>query len=79
MISDKLLRKKSRWVLKRTRKHLSPPDEVFVSVKTLFDTYGNARSHNSEEPLFKRRCKKVAENVLGSIRRGRVLDPVGVT
>ncbi|CEP09375.1 hypothetical protein [Parasitella parasitica] len=61
------------------RRHVPPPDELHASVKALFDIYQDSKCAVSGFPLFGRRCKAVADNVLDSIKRGHVSDPPGIS
>ncbi|CEP15769.1 hypothetical protein [Parasitella parasitica] len=79
MTFKQLMQKKSRWVLKRMRRHVPPPDELHASVKALFDIYEDSKCAVSEFSLFDRRCKAVAPSVLDSIKRGHISDPPGIS
>ncbi|CEP16976.1 hypothetical protein [Parasitella parasitica] len=80
MTFDQLIKKRPGWVLKRIRRHDSPqPVEVATEVQALFDTYQDSKCAISGGlPLFDKRCKKVASNVLETMKEGHVSDPPGV-
>ncbi|CEP06806.1 hypothetical protein, partial, partial [Parasitella parasitica] len=79
MTFDQLMKKRPGWVLKRIRRHVPQPVELATAVQALFDTYQDSKCAISGLPLFDKRCKKVASNVLETIKKGHVSDPPGVS
>ncbi|CEP12601.1 hypothetical protein [Parasitella parasitica] len=52
--------------------------KLATAVQAQFDTYQDSKCAISGLPLFDKRCKKVASNVLETIKKGHVSDPPGV-
>ncbi|CEP08772.1 hypothetical protein, partial, partial [Parasitella parasitica] len=62
------------FILERVKRFIPPPDELYKSVKLLFDNYGNAICASSGKPLFNDDAWKDANAVLEEIRCGHVSD-----
>ncbi|KAI7872237.1 uncharacterized protein EV154DRAFT_580069 [Mucor mucedo] len=68
----------SSWLLKRVRRVVPPPHELYPVMKTLFDECSRWYDPRKNLPLFDDLCKKKCEAVLRKIEAGHVSDPVGV-
>ncbi|KAI7893695.1 uncharacterized protein EV154DRAFT_581873 [Mucor mucedo] len=76
---EKMMVKNSDWVLKRVRRYVPSPSELYPVVKKLFEVYGNAICSVSGNKLFDKKAWKVSNMVLEAIRLGHVSDPPGVS
>lgn len=75
---ERLLLHRPKWLLRRVRRYVPSPDELYSIVKQLFDTLGPLPCNTTNRPLFDKQSKKYADNVLKYIQTGYVSDPDGI-
>lgn len=75
---EQLVRKPS-WVLRRVKRVVPPPEELYGTVQRLFAAYGNLKCAKTDLPLFDQVAWKMADRVLVAIRAGHISDPPGVS
>ncbi|KAG2198707.1 hypothetical protein INT47_005392 [Mucor saturninus] len=62
------------FILKRIRRYIPPPEELYKSVSMLFMHYGPAKCVLSGKPLFNEDAWSASKHVLEEIRLGHVSD-----
>lgn len=63
------------WILRRARRRVPPPTELYSRVKTVLDKFSALPNTPTGIPLLTAGAKKSAPEVLELIRRGFVSDP----
>lgn len=64
----------SYFILKRIKRKIPLPNQLLPAVKLLFDHYGPLPSAKTGSPLFDQKCKRIAKNIIKSIKLGHVSD-----
>ena len=72
---DYMLTKNPAWVLRRCRRTVPQPEDLYPVVQNLFAEYGPLECDTTKKPLFDHETWKQARNVLKAIRMGEVSDP----
>ena len=75
---EQLLFTKPAWVLRRCRRIIPPPEELYPLVKKLFYAYGPLKDAKTQLPLFNAQNWKTAKQILELIRQGFVSDAPGI-
>jgi hypothetical protein len=73
------LARKPKWILRRVRRVVPPPEELYQSVENVFNSLGPLLCNTTQQPLFDAVAWKSARQVLSAIRAGHVSDPPGVS
>jgi hypothetical protein len=71
---EETLERKPHWILKRVKRQVPPPNVLCLIVETLFEQYGPLPCETTGLPLFDNECKRIANNILESIRLGHISD-----
>lgn len=75
---EKKLKQQPKWLWKRCRRVIPPPDKLVPLVAEVYRTYGPLRDAKTGQPLFNAAAWESARNVLKTIAQGYVSDPPGV-
>ncbi|KAI9488288.1 hypothetical protein BDB00DRAFT_877589 [Zychaea mexicana] len=75
---NKKLGENPNWIFRRVRRVVPPPEELYPTVKKLFETYGPLICARTGRPLFDYDNWRQAKNVLTIIHQGHVSDPPGI-
>ncbi|KAJ7220545.1 hypothetical protein GGX14DRAFT_559337 [Mycena pura] len=75
---DDMLRYNPRWLWRRCRRTIPPPELLYPLVHRLFMLYGPLRDAKTNLPLFNTAAWKIAKNILELVRNGYVSDVPGV-
>ena len=73
-----LLLSRPLWVLRRCRRVIPPPEELYPLIKKLFSVWGPLKDAKTHLPLFNAQNWKTAKQILELIREGFVSDPPGI-
>lgn len=73
-----ILRRAPAWVLRRCKRIIPPPEQLYPLVLKVFQTYGPLKDATTGLPLFNSAAWAVAKNVLELIRKGFLSDPPGI-
>ena len=72
---DYMLTKNPAWILRRCRRTVPQPEDLYPVVQNLFAEYAPLECSITKKPLFDHETWKQARNVLKAIRMGEVSDP----
>lgn len=72
------LRSKPRYVLKRVRRYVPPPEILLPRVSAVIKTFGSLKDATTKQPLFNERACEITQNILENVRRGYYSDPPNV-
>ncbi|KAJ7193618.1 hypothetical protein GGX14DRAFT_378783, partial [Mycena pura] len=75
---NSFLRKSSKWLWRRCKRIIPPPEELYPLVAAVFETFGPLKDAKSGLPLFNASAWAVAKNVLELIQKGFLSDPPGI-
>ena len=75
---DSMLRTKAKWLWRRCKRIIPPPEQLYPAVSMVFQTFGPLRDAATNAPLFNARAVKDANNVLKLIQGGLLSDPIGI-
>jgi hypothetical protein len=75
---DDVLQFNAKWLWKRCKRTIPPPELLYPLVKEVYLTYGPLLDCKTKQPLFNSRAWKDAGNVLKAIQAGLLSDPPGV-
>ena len=67
-----------KWVLRRVRRHVPPPEILLARVSAVLKTFGPLKDAQTGAPLFNTAAWDITKNVLENIRRGYYSDPPNV-
>jgi hypothetical protein len=73
-----LLRTSSKWVWRRCKRIIPPPEELYPLVAAVFETFGPLKDAKSGLPLFNSAAWAVAKNILELVQKGFLSDPPGI-
>lgn len=73
-----LFEKKPRWVLRRCKRQIAPPEILYPRVAAVLKKFGPLKDAKTSEPLFNEARWGIANSVLDLVERGLVSDPPGV-
>lgn len=73
-----LFEQNPRWVLRRCKRQIAPPEILYARVAAVIKTYGPLKDAKTGEPLFNEARWGIANSVLDLVERGLVSDPPGV-
>ena len=76
---ERKLSEDARWILRRVKRTVPPPQELLSTVKDLFSSYGDVLCVKSGNPLFDREGWRKARLFLSAVKDGEVSDPPGVS
>ncbi|KAG6823291.1 hypothetical protein H0H92_010711, partial [Tricholoma furcatifolium] len=76
---DDIVRFNSKWLWRRCRRTVGPPETIYPLVHDVFMTWGSLRDAKSHKPLLDNKAWKKAKEILELIRKGFVSDPPGVS
>lgn len=68
----------ARWLWRRCRRVIPPPEKLYPAVQEVYQTYGPLTDAKTKKPLFNTQAWKDAKNVLKAIQFGLLSDPPGV-
>ncbi|KAG2224491.1 hypothetical protein INT45_010557, partial [Circinella minor] len=74
--NEKLI-KNPRWLFRRVKRTIPPPEKLYPKVKQLFEIYGPLKCARTGRSLFDNEAWKQSKNILKSIHEGQVSDPPG--
>ncbi|KAI9249771.1 hypothetical protein BDA99DRAFT_217405 [Phascolomyces articulosus] len=74
-----MMTKNPAWVLRRCKRYVPKPEELYAAVQNLFAEYGELRCIRSNRPLFDQVAWQQARRVLEAIRFGEVSDPPDIS
>ncbi|KAJ7462855.1 hypothetical protein FB451DRAFT_989406, partial [Mycena latifolia] len=75
---NSLLRTSSKWLWRRCKRIIPPPEELYPLVAAVFETFGHLKDAKSGLPLFNASAWAVAKNVLELVQKGFLSDPPGI-
>ena len=75
---DEVLRFNARWLWKRCKRIIPPPELLYSLVKEVFSSYGPLLDSEKKQPLFNAQAWKDARNVLKVIQSGLLSDPPNI-
>ena len=75
---EEMLLINAKWLWKRCKRVVPPPDILYPAVKEVFETYGPLLDAATGVPLFNRQAWKDAKNIMKAIQLGLLSDPVDV-
>ena len=75
---EQVLQSKPKWLWKRCKRVVPPPEELYPAVKEVYTNYGSLLDSATNKPLFNARAWKDASNVLKAIKAGLLSDPPGI-
>ncbi|PPR06280.1 hypothetical protein CVT24_000821 [Panaeolus cyanescens] len=75
---EQLQATRPKWLWKRCRRVIPPPEIIYPLVQDLFLVYGPLKDSVTDLPLFNQRLWKTAKQILGLIQQGFLSDPYGV-
>jgi hypothetical protein len=75
---DEVLRFNPRWLWKRCKHIIPPPELLYSAVREVYKTYGPLLDSATNTPLFNAQAWKDANNTLKSIQAGLLSDPLDV-
>ncbi|KAG8940258.1 hypothetical protein FRC03_005638 [Tulasnella sp. 419] len=75
---DYMLHHNPKWLWKRCKRVIPPPNELMSLVKEVYSTYGPLKDAKTGVPLFNDVAWEATKNVLKVIQQGLVSDPPGV-
>lgn len=73
-----MFEKHPRWVLRRCKRQIAPPEILYPRVAAVIKNYGPLKDAKTGEPLFNEARWGIANSVLSLVERGLVSDPPGV-
>jgi hypothetical protein len=76
---EEVLRFNARWLWKRCKRIIPPPELLYPVVKEVFSSYGPLLDSEKKQPLFNAQAWKDAENVLKMIQSGLLSDPYNIS
>ena len=75
---DTVLWLKPKWLWKRCKHIVPPPEQLFSLVSEVYTTFGPLLDASTRLPLFNTQAWKDAANILKAIKAGLLLDPPGI-
>ncbi|KAJ6447607.1 hypothetical protein C8R47DRAFT_1231364 [Mycena vitilis] len=75
---EELLRKRPKWVLRRCKRIIPPPEQLYGDVAEVFRIFGPLKDATTGLPLFNHAAWAVSKNVLELIGKGYLSDPPGI-
>jgi 3'-5' exonuclease len=75
---DDVLQFNAKWLWKRCKRTIPPPELLYPVVKEVYLTYGPLLDSKTQKPLFNSQAWKDAANVLKAIHAGLLSDPPGI-
>lgn len=75
---EETLRMNPKWLWKRCKRVVPPPEILYPAVEEVYKTYGPLLDAATSTPLFNRQAWKDAKNILKSIQLGLLSDPPDV-
>ncbi|KAK1227239.1 hypothetical protein PQX77_009768, partial [Marasmius sp. AFHP31] len=75
---ESLVFRRARWVWKRCKRYIPPPEDLYERVEKVLRTYGPLKDATTGLPLFNSAAWTVTRNVLELIRKGHLSDPPGI-
>lgn len=75
---DDVLQFNAKWLWKRCKRTIPPPELLYPLVKEVYFTYGSLLDSKTKKPLFSTQAWKDAKNVLRVIQAGLLSDPPGI-
>lgn len=75
---EEKLRLDPKWLWKRCKRVIPPPNIIFPLVADVYKTYGPLRDAKTGAPLFNENAWKASRNVLDLIHHGFLSDPPGI-
>ena len=75
---EHVLQSKPKWLWKRCKRVVPPPEELYPAVKEVYTVYGPLLDSATKKPLFNTHAWKDASNVLKAIKAGLLSDPPGI-
>lgn len=75
---EEVLRFNARWLWKRCKRIIPPPELLYPLVKEVFSLYGPLLDSEKKQPLFNTHAWKDARNVLKVIQSGLLSDPPNI-
>ncbi|PBK90587.1 hypothetical protein ARMGADRAFT_1032577 [Armillaria gallica] len=78
LFDDIMLQFGPRWVWKRCKHIIPPPNILYPLIEAVFQTYGPLKDSKTGLPLFNSAAWAVAKNILELVHKGYLSDPPGV-
>src|SRR5262245_17232207 len=75
---ENVLQYNAKWLWKRCKYIVPPPELLYPAVKEVYITYGPLLDSKTKQPLFNNQAWKDAGNVLKAIKTGLLSDPPGI-
>ena len=75
---DTVLRLKPKWLWKRCKRIVPPPEQLFSLVSEVYTTFGPLLDASTRLPLLNAQAWKDAANILKAIKAGLLSDPPGI-
>lgn len=66
-----------KYIAKRVRRKIPPPDLLYLRIKRTFDFFANQKDSKTGKPLFNEEAKRKAKLVLELVKSGYLSDPHG--
>lgn len=74
---EKMLISNPKWLWRRCKRHVPPPNKLLPVVRDIFLTFGPILCSKTKKPLFNAEAWKKAKLILEDIYMGLVSDPAG--